>query len=135
MCLMDKLDFALQVLFVGFFVVMFTLFILYGILVLFNRLFHKKTVQKPAVDFTVEKMATESVNEEQKQRTAAAIVAAVYQYMQEHSVLSSKGSYNIAIKPSAYHDGISWQTVGRKNILESRNKLETIRRNKQRENI
>lgn len=131
---MDKLDFALEVLFVGFFVVMFTLFTLYGILILFNRLFYKKPIQKPAVSLATDNIVADNGDDSQKRRTAA-IVAAVYQYMQEHSLLSSNSSYNIAVQPSAYHGGLNWQIVSRKNSLESRNKLETIRRNKQRENI
>jgi len=134
---MDKLDFAIEVLLIGFFVVMFTLFVLYGILIIFSRVFHKKSGKPPAAgDLTGGKAVTETINKDYEGRTTAVIVAAVYQYMHEYGTLSTTGPISMAIQPSAnYNRGNNWQIVGRKNILENRNDLENIRRKKQRENI
>ncbi len=132
---MDKLDFAIEVLLVGFFVVMFTLFVLYGILILFNHLFHRKSSKAASGGLTGGKLASGTINKDVEGRTTAAIVAAVSQYMQEYSTFSTTGSISIAIQPSVNYRGNNWQMVGRKNTLESRSDLETIRRKKQRENI
>lgn len=134
---MDKLDFAIEVLLIGFFVVMFTLFVLYGILIFFNRIFHKKSVM-PAVagEHTGGKAVTGTTSKDFEGRTAAAIVAAVYQYMQEYGTSGTTGPINMVIQsPVNYNRGNNWQMVGRKNILENRSGLENIRRKKQRENI
>jgi len=134
---MDKLGFAIEVLLVGFFVVMFTLFVLYGILVFFNRIFHKKSGKSTAAgDLTGGKSVNETINKDYEGRTAAAIVAAVYKYMQEYGTSSTTGPISMAIQPLVnYNRGNNWQIVGRKNILENRSDLENIRRKKQRENI
>jgi Na+-transporting methylmalonyl-CoA/oxaloacetate decarboxylase gamma subunit len=133
--LMDKLDFAMQVLVIGFFVVMFTLFVLYGILVLFSSFFHKKSAKPPARDLTDRKSTAEKTDKIFDQRTAAAIIAAVYRYMQENNVVSSAGLLTISAQPSDNFKGNSWRITGRKNILENRNEIVNIRRKKRREKI
>ncbi len=132
---MEQFDFAIQVMTVGFLVVLFTLFALYVILLLFARIFYKKetkTTQKaPAVPAATLKDTDKSLD----QRTTAAIVAAVYRYLQQESFFTTAGRINISVLPSSKAAGRSWQIAGRKSLLENKMELENIRRKKQRENI
>ncbi len=133
---MENLDFALQVLVLGFLVVIVTLFGLFGLLILFNRIFYHPTVASPEKKDTGEKKPVQQDDSlEGNRRVIAAIQAAVYQYMQTEQAHAFTGPLNIAIQPTGGQVGSSWKLMGRKELLESSLELETTRRKKKHENI
>jgi len=133
---MEEFDFAIQVMVIGFSVVLFTLFALYCIMLLFNRIFYKKGDKKTAGRPLI--IPADSRSDSDKginQRTAAVIAAAVYNYLQLESSYSQGKIISIAVQPTGNSSGNSWQVVGRKSLLENKMELENIRRKKFRENI
>lgn len=130
---MDKLDFALQVLVLGFMVVMVTLFGLYGVLILFNKYFYHDDKKPPLKAETgrVDRVTTDTAADS---RVIAAIMAAVYQYVKSDRAYTG-APLKIAIQPTAGAALNSWRNAGRKKLLESRMELEKVRRNNRRENI
>ncbi len=132
---MENLDFALQVMVLGFSVVLVTLFGLYGVLILFNRLLYQP-VAAPSESKTAAEAASSQVESPQEDngRVVAAILGAVYQYMQTDQAHFT-GPLSIAVQPSGGVKGGSWKFIGRKELLESSLELENIRRKKKRENI
>lgn len=128
---MEDLEFALQVLMLGFFVVMVALFGLYGILILFNRIFYRPAA---APDEELAARKKEKALEKEN-RVIAAILAAVYQYLETERAFAPAGTLGISIRPSGRAKKDSWKLRGRKELLESSIALETIRRKKKRENI
>ena len=132
---MEKFDFAIQVLVIGFAVVMFTLFVLYGLLLLFARIFHKED-QKPAAAVRAGATAESQVGgKDDDKRRVAAIMAAVYQYMHLHQMLPQSGRISISVTPQEAMAGNGWQITGRRMLLQNRMELENIRRKNARENI
>lgn len=133
---MDNLDFALQVMVLGFLVVMVTLFALFGILILFNRIFYN-----PAVESKEEPPASTSpLDDGDDRRVVAAVMAAVYSYLESDRSFSPGGPVRFSVLPSGGTGpggpGLnSWLLTGRKELLSGRIELEKIRRKKHRENI
>ncbi len=137
---MDNLDFALQVMVLGFLVVMVTLFALFGILILFNRIFYK-----PAVEVKEEPQARTSPLDDGEsgsddRRVVAAIMAAVYRCLESDRSFSSGSQVRISVQPSGVTGsggpGLnSWLLTGRKELMTGYFELENIRRKKHRENI
>lgn len=127
---MDQFEFAIQVLFLGFSVVLFTLFLLYGILLLFSRIFRKD--EQPLVDKTPipKTSAVESGIGSTDRRLTVAIIAAVYQYMSANSKHFKPGAVNISVQSIGESCSNNWQIVGRKLLLENKLELENIRRRK-----
>ena len=132
---MEQFDFAIQVMVLGFSVVLFTLFALYIILLLFARIFHKKEGKPDQGTPEITADALKDSEQGLDQRTAAAIVAAVYRYMQIERSFPPGGRINIAVQSPGKTSGSSWQLAGRRSLLGNRMELENIRRKKQRENI
>ena len=132
---MDKFEFAVQVLVIGFSVVLLTLFVLYGILELFNLIFNRTVVRSAANKATAGIDSPEIFNEGLNRRTAVAITAAVYQYMQGENAYIRSGRINIEVQSSGNGSASKWQVNGRKMLLENKSELVNIRRKKQRENI
>ncbi len=133
---MENLDFALQVLVLGFSVVMVTLFGLYGVLILFNRLIYRPAVEPAEGKATAEPAPARAESPpEENGRVVAAILAAVYQYIQGDKDYRFSGPLSIAVQPTGGGKGGSWKLAGRKVLLESSLELENIRRKKKRENI
>ncbi|MFO7951637.1 MAG: OadG family protein [Bacillota bacterium] len=133
---MENLNFALQVSVLGFLVVMVTLSGLYGILLLFNRLLYQPVA--PSTDSKIaEKTKPSQVKSfsEENERVIAAIIAAVYQYMQIEHAKAFTGSVNISVQPSGGVKGNRWKHNGRKELLENRLELENIKGNKKRKNF
>ena len=127
---MDKMDFALQVLVIGFSVVMFTLFILYGILILFSHLFNKNS-NLPAGTIPIqENFGKTSSDTDENHRTSAVIAAAVYQYMSAEKITNISSRLKVAIEPNNNIRNSSWRIIGRNNILKNRDDLENNRRKK-----
>ncbi len=128
---MENLDFALQVLVLGFLVVLVTLFGLFGLLILFNRIFYRPSVTSPEVEDAGEKKPVQQVDSlEGNRRVIAAIQAAVFQYMQTEQAHAFAGPINIAVQPTGGKVGSSWKFIGRKELLESSLELENTRRKK-----
>lgn len=135
---MEKFEFAIQVLVIGFAVVLFTLFLLYGLLLLFSAVFHKNKEQQSTSGPTAKPLAagtpSHSTLDFEAKRRIAAVMAAVYQYMQDQQLSFKPGSLRIIpVQPQSSGNG--WQAAGRRMLLQNRMELETIRRKKQRENI
>lgn len=132
---MDKFEFSVQVLVIGFSVVLLTLFVLYGILELFNRLFNRAVVRSAANKATAGIDSPEIFNEGLNRCTAVAITAAVYQYMKGENAYIRSGRINIEVQSSGNASASRWQVNGRKMLLENKSELVNIRRKKHRENI
>jgi hypothetical protein len=65
----------------------------------------------------------------------AAIMGAIYQYMEAGGSPGSGANLSFTVTPDEFMPGNSWKLQGRKNLLNRRVELETIRRKKQRENF
>lgn len=134
---MEQFNFALQVLVIGFLVVLVTLFMLYGILLLFSRLFYKEEKQVTGdqeVSLNKENSSV-TVTGESDRKVIAAIMAAVNECLRQDD--SSLKIASIAI--SADHAGNvasnNWKIIGRKALMENRIALEKIRRKRRIEKI
>ncbi len=132
---MQNFDFAVQVMVIGFSVVIVTLAGLYGILIIFSRLFYKQDGQKPFKFLTARSTTGEDVDDLKERRKKAAIVAAVYQYLSDQHSLKGSSSLDVMVQSSGSTSAGRWHLAGRKELLENRVELEKIRRNKKRENI
>lgn len=131
---MEKFEFAVQVMVIGFAVVMFTLLLLYGLLLLFNLIFTREKKDKVVTGVAAAE-ATPVKEDSDDKRITAAIIAAVYQYMQGNNLLASAGRMSFNVRPSENRAGDNWQITGRRVLLQNRMELETIRRKKHHENI
>ncbi|MFO8192328.1 MAG: OadG family transporter subunit [Bacillota bacterium] len=132
---MDKLEFALQIMVLGFFVVMVTLFLLYVILLLFNRLFSQPAKGGRSQPPEARQKSPANKEEAVKEPITAAVMAAVYRYMQIEETGDHKYSFRVNVQPSGSGTLMNWKMVGRKILLENRIKLEQSRRNKKNENV
>ncbi|MEW5785330.1 MAG: OadG family transporter subunit [Bacillota bacterium] len=125
---MEKAEFAIQVVFIGFLVVLITLFLLYVLLSIFGYFFHhpKKDAGRavlPARQGEVDLCDAAAP----PAPLAAAIAAAVYLYLQEKA--ESVTGYRISsIQRSDRGNKSNWAAAGRKARLESRCELEVLRR-------
>lgn len=131
---MQGFDFALQVMVIGFSVVIVTLAGLYGILLVFTRIFYKDDRHIVSGPFTGNNTTDEELEAEQERRKTAAIIAAVNQYIVESESLKTGNRFKAAVQASYQSAGDSWQMGGRREMLESRTVIENIRR-KRRENL
>jgi hypothetical protein len=106
------------------------LFLLFGILLLFSRIFQKD--EQPVVDKApvIRTNAVEPGINSPDRRLTAAIIAAVYQYMSANSKNFKPGSVNISVHPAGDSCNNNWQIIGRKLLLENKLELENIRRRK-----
>ncbi len=132
---MEKFDFAIQVLVIGFSVVMVALIGLYLLLLLFAKIFHKEEKRKPAetTSAIVDQAAASKPDDDR--RLTSAITAAVYAYMQLNNIMPPSGRISIAVQQSGPSVANNWQVTGRRVLLQNSMDLEIIRRKKQRENI
>jgi Na+-transporting methylmalonyl-CoA/oxaloacetate decarboxylase gamma subunit len=131
---MEKFDFAIQVLVIGFSVVMVALIALYFLLLLFAKIFHKED-KKPADAIPAMKEQSAATKPNDERRLASAITAAVYAYMQLNNIMPPSGRISIAVQQTGPPAANNWQVTGRRVLLQNSMDLETIRRKKQRENI
>jgi len=128
---MDKLDFALEVMVVGFFVVLVTLFLLYGILLVFNRIFNKELSSS---DNNLKYLAKAETRPDNSILTAV-ITAAVYGYLESATPSYHAANFRVTAYPMGGGAANSWQLIGRRQLMEGKAELETTRRNKNREKI
>lgn len=68
-------------------------------------------------------------------KVVAAITAAVTSYLEERAPSFKAGRITVSRQPQTTSFKSGWHLAGRKKMLEGRNELERIRRNKNRENI
>ena len=131
---LEKFSFAIEVLVIGFSVVMVALIALYGLLHLFSLIFYRN--KKETVE-SKKAIPQKALSQEPKSdgRITAAITAAVYQYIEGTDLFGASGGFKITIQPERAPESNNWIYNGRKNILQGRSRLESIRRNKKRENI
>ena len=128
---MDKLDFALEVMVVGFFVVLVTLFLLYGILLVFNRIFNK---ERSSSDNNLKTLAKTETGPDNSILTAV-ITAAVYGYLESATPSYHATNFRVTAYPVGGGAANSWQLIGRRQLMEGKAELDTTRRNKNREKI
>jgi Na+-transporting methylmalonyl-CoA/oxaloacetate decarboxylase gamma subunit len=131
---MDKLDFALEVMVVGFSVVLATLFLLYGILIAFSRIFNKKEIKNPKTD-AAPKSPVQFVGGEDNAALTAVITAAIYSYLENNAPSFNAAGFRITALPGSDCAVNNWQISGRRQLMEGKAELETTRRNKRREKI
>ncbi len=131
---MDKLDFALEVMVVGFFVVLVTLFLLYGILLVFNRIFNKESKKISSSD-PKQKNLGKVETEPDNSIITAVITAAVYGYLESTTPSYHATNFRVTAYPVGGGAANSWQLIGRRQLMEGKAELETTRRNKNREKI
>ncbi len=117
----EKFIFSMQIIFLGFSVVMVILFALYGLILLFNR-FSSRMVKKEE-----RAVFREVPDEVLSPRLAAAISAAVNCHRTANS--SCTGSLRLGVNRPETR-GSRWLTAGRKDLLENRVHLEISRREK-----
>ena len=127
---MGQMDFALQVLLLGFSVVVFTLFLLYGVVSLFNRIFYRIKGIQPATDAAEQgKTAVRTApGLAISPQAVAAVTAAVCRYMQTDASHPAK----ITIYGGGRKTGAakSWAAAGRKALHKSSLEIERLRRRK-----
>lgn len=134
---MHDINFAIQVMVLGFSVVIVTLVGLYFLLLVFARIFHEKDNPETALPETESRTTSEAVpaKPDDESRKTAAIFAAVYSYLQLNDAIKEGSRISIAVQPAGVNNTGGWHIIGRKALMEKRTELERIRRMKQRENI
>ncbi len=132
---MNGLDFALEVMVIGFLVVIVTLVGLYGILLLFNRFFYKSAETDLSAGTSGLVSTKDNSVTDSDQRKAAAIIGAVYQYLSEKEDNSKLGRVSITVQPEGVASAESWKMIGRKELHSSRAILDKMRRKNQGEKI
>lgn len=124
----DKAEFAFQVVFIGFFVVMFTLYLLYAFLSVLGRFFYRPGKDAGRAVLQAGKDGVDLIDGAVLPvPVAAAISAAVYLYLQG-SEENVTGFRITSIRKSDSSNKSSWAAAGRKARLESRSELEELRR-------
>lgn len=131
---MDKLDFALEVMVVGFTVVLVTLFLLYGILIVFSRIFNKKEIKVPKSETVAKSLPTVETGANNNTLTAV-ITAAIYSYLESNAPSFKASTIRVTAQPTSDSTANNWQVIGRRQQMEAKAELETTRRNKKREKI
>ncbi len=131
---MDKLDFALEVMVVGFTVVLATLFLLYGILIVFSRIFNKKETKDSKREIAAKGPSKLELGAENTAMTAV-ITAAIYSYLESSTPSFSAAAIRVTAQPTSGSTVNNWQISGRRHLMEGKAELETTRRNNKREKI
>lgn len=124
---MNDLGFGLQVSLLGFTTVVITLFMLYAVLILFTRVFHREPNTLPA-----DRGANDGGTGISR-RKIAAMTAAVYSYLELTG--SPERPVAIKIERAKTATGNSWTSAGRRLMLEGRLELERFRRKNNDEKI
>lgn len=122
---MGDLEFALQVMVVGFTLVLFTLFVLYLIIIVFGRLFAPRlpSFEDAALLFEEEPVTTDGLTT----KKTAIISAAVYAYLCDPTA----GGFVIK-KIEPVHSSFTnrWASEGRKELINMNQEIAKLRREK-----
>ncbi len=130
----DTVDFALEVVAIGFLVVLVTLVLLYGILLAFHYIFSKNEKSGvPNKVFATNPTPVKYGSEDSK--LSAVITAAIYYYFENHEPTYKAGKIKVVAQPGDSSTSSNWQMVGRRQLMEGKAELETIRRNSKGEKI
>lgn len=134
---MDQFTFALQVLVIGFTVVLVTLFMLYGVLLLFARLLYKeeKEVTGDQKNILDDDKEISIITGENDGKVIAAIMAAVNEYLRQDDSSLKVASIAISADQAGNLVSNNWKIIGRKTLMENRVALEKIRRKRRSEKI
>lgn len=134
---MDQFTFALQVLVIGFTVVLVTLFMLYGVLLLFARLLYKeeKEVTGDQKNLLDDDKEISIITGENDGKVIAAIMAAVNEYLRQDDSSLKVASIAISADQAGNLVSNNWKIIGRKTLMENRVALEKIRRKRRSEKI
>lgn len=133
---MEQFNFALQVLVIGFLVVLITLFMLYGILLLFSRLFYKEEEVTVVQEGSINRgKGNAIVTGEVDRKVVAAIMAAVNEYLRQDDSSTKINSIAISADQAGNLASNNWIINGRKALMENRATLEKIRRKRRIEKI
>ncbi len=131
---MNEFEFALQVLVIGFVVVLVTLALLYLLLQLFGLIFYRKDT-RPGTGTAIPAKKSSAMPVDDDKKVMAVIMGAVYQYLQAEGAPATGAGLVFTVTPDEAAPGNSWKMYGRKALLNQRVELETIRRKKKRENF
>lgn len=134
---MEQFNFALQVLVIGFTVVLVTLFMLYGVLLLFARLLYKeeKEVTGDQKNLLDNEKEISTITGENDRKVVAAIMAAVNEYLRQDDSSIKIASIAISADQAGNLVSNNWKIIGRKTLMENRVALEKIRRKRRIEKI
>ncbi len=134
---MEQFNFALQVLVIGFTVVLVTLFMLYGVLLLFARLLYKeeKEVTGDQKNLLDNEKEISTITGENDRKVVAAIMAAVNEYLRQDDSSIKIASIAISADQAGNLVSNNWKIIGRKTLMENRAALEKIRRKRRIEKI
>jgi Na+-transporting methylmalonyl-CoA/oxaloacetate decarboxylase gamma subunit len=125
---MGKFEFAIQVMVIGFTVVLVTLFLLYGILIIFSRLFSRPESQSGKRG-PIERKTLPVDTATTQAKVTAAITAAVSSYLEGQGNIAKTGKINVRPRPIAVSTSNNWQITGRKMLMQGASDIEKTRRN------
>jgi sodium pump decarboxylase gamma subunit len=140
--LLDKIEFGLQVMVIGFVVVMIILYVLYLILIVFSRIFGEKAAAGPNAGAAPAKILEEAsaapvaaATSRQDNRfdgdIAAVITAAVAASLDTSGREFAIGSKEPALPGAQAPDrALNWSLAGRERLMERRRDLFLLRREK-----
>lgn len=135
---MNGLDYVIQIAVISILVVLVALLLLYILFYIFGLLFyrgHKKEVPKKAAPAAKSLAAPQAEEAGLDGRVKAAIMGALYSYMQTEAGDAPAANLLFTVAPEGAGGVATWKLQGRQMLLNQRKELETIRRKKQREKI
>ena len=114
---MGKFEFAIQVMVIGFTVVLVTLFLLYGILIFFSRIFSRSD-RLSSKKRPLESNNLSEKNDLNQAAVIAAITAAVSSYLESQGGLVRTGKIIVKPRSAAVPVSNNWQIIGRKILMQ-----------------
>jgi Na+-transporting methylmalonyl-CoA/oxaloacetate decarboxylase gamma subunit len=131
---MEKFEFAIQVMVIGFVVVLVTLFLLYGILLVFSLIFNRKEKPAKSDEIVLEAPLIKKPADNQSRLTAA-VTAAIFCFLESQNQLNKIGEVTVLPQSTDRSVSNSWQIAGRKLMMQGYYDLENTRRNMYREKV
>ncbi len=135
---MNGLEYVIQIAVISILVVLVALLLLYILFYIFGLLFYrgdKKEAPQKAVPAAKSLAALQAEESGPDGRVKAAIMGALYSYMQTEAGDVPAANLLFTVAPEGAGGMATWKLRGRQVLLNQRKELETIRRKKQRENI
>lgn len=126
---MDKLEYALMIVALGLFVVMFILFLLYILINVFGRVLNRPAQEKKTADCrfeagTVPAAFTQAPAAGVSPAVAAAALAAVYSMLEP----APGRSFKVTATPQLEQLTGRWALEGRKLLMDGRTQIDLLRR-------